>query len=261
VVQAMLSHIETLSAASGTGWIASAASIAGIVAVAVGIVNALRQRRMEERLARLKSDLDTEVHRRRAEIDRELDAEDVLKRYREPLAAAAFDLQSRLYNILELDFMGLWGGSHARADDAVRTTLFRLAQYFGWTEILRRHIQFLSFPEAEETRRVTQLQQQITRCFLTHRPGEALMVWSDEQRAIGERMIVEEHGDVLCMGYAGFRDACDGPFAPWCARLRDELGEPSAQERMREVQHRLCDLVRTLDPGELRYGADQLKHA
>ena len=29
----------------------------------------------------------------------------------------------------------------------MRTTLFRLAQYFGWTEILRRDIQFLSFPE------------------------------------------------------------------------------------------------------------------
>jgi hypothetical protein len=257
----MLSTIQTLSAAADGGWLATAASVAGLVAVVVGIVNALRQRRVEERLTRLKSDLDTEVHRRRAEIDRELVAEDVLKRYREPLAAAAFDLQSRLYNILELDFMGLWGGSHARAEDAIRTTLFRLAQYFGWTEILRRNIQFLSFPEAAETRRVTQLQQQITRSFLTHEPGEALMIWSDEQRAIGERMIVEEHGDVLCMGFAGFRDACDGPFSTWCERLKDEIGEPSAQERMREVQNRLCDLVRTLDPGELRYRADQLKHA
>ena len=261
MAQALLSTIETLTAASDSGWISGVAGVAGIVAVVVGIVNALRQRRVEERLTRLKSDLETEVHRRTAEIDRELVAEDVLKRYREPLAAAAFDLQSRLYNILELDFMGLWGGTHPRANDAVRTTLFRLAQYFGWTEILRRNIQFLSFPEAEETRRVTQLQQQITRCFLTHEPGDALMIWSDEQRAIGERMIVEEHGEVLCMGYASFRDACDGHFEPWCARLTAELGEPSAQARMREVQHRLCELVRALDPDELRYAADQLKHA
>jgi hypothetical protein len=257
----LLRTIETLAAASDSGVISAVAGVVGIVAVVVGIVNALRQRRVEERLARLKSDLESEVHRRTAKIDRELAAEDVLKRYREPLAAAAFDLQSRLYNILELDFVGLWGGTHARADEAVCTTLFRLAQYFGWTEILRRNIQFLSFPEAEETRRVTQLQQQITRCFLTHKLGEALMIWSDEQRAIGERMIVEEHGQVLCMGYASFRDACDGHFAPWCARLTAELNEPSAHARMREVQHSLCELVRALDPGELRYGADQLERA
>jgi hypothetical protein len=31
------------------------------------------------------------------------------------------------------------------------------------------------------------------------------MIWSDERRAIGERMMVEEHGKVLCMGYATFR--------------------------------------------------------
>ncbi|MDP8909325.1 MAG: hypothetical protein M3N47_09480, partial [Chloroflexota bacterium] len=119
----------------------------GAIAVIVSALVALRQARVEERLARLNSDLETEVHRRSALFDRELQAEEVLTRYREPLAAAAFDLQSRLYNILELNFFDKFGGSHPRAEEAIRTTLFRLAQYFGWTEILRRDIQFLSFPE------------------------------------------------------------------------------------------------------------------
>jgi hypothetical protein len=44
---------------------------------------------------------------------------------------------------------------------------------------------------------------------LTDKYGPALMIWSDVQRAIGERMIVEEHGKVLCMGYATFCDHCD----------------------------------------------------
>jgi hypothetical protein len=211
---------------------------------------------MDERLTRLNHELDAEVHRRMALIDRELGAEDVLTRYREPLAAAAFDLQSRLYNILRLDFLGKYGDGHGRAEDALTTTLFRLSQYFGWSEILRRDIQFLSFPEDEETTRVARLQSEVTKCFLTHSYGLALMIWSDEQRAIGERMITEQYGKVLCMGYAAFCDHCDGTFAQWRERLRTELSEGCAQARLRDVQHLLCELVETLDARRVRYTED-----
>ncbi len=241
--------------------LAAASGGVALVAAVLGVVTTLRQSKTDARLAQLHSDLETEVHRRTAMIDRQLAAEDVLTKYRDPLAAAAFDLQSRLYNILELDFLGLWGGTHPRAQDALRTTLFRLAQYFAWTEILRRNIQFLSFPEAASTQHVTRLQAEIAKCFLSHKGGEALMIWSDEQRAIGERMIVVEHEEVICMGYAAFVDACESTFAPWCDRLRAELGEPAAQMRLRAAQHALCELIRALDPGQLRYGDEQLTKA
>src|SRR5205807_1163688 len=143
-------------------------------------------------------------------------------------AAAAFDLQSRLYNILRLNFFGLYGDGSERAEEALRTTLFRLAQYFGWTEILRRDIQFLSFPEDDETRRVAHLQSEIAKRFLTDGYGPALMIWADEQRAMGELMIVEEYGKVLCMGYAKFRAHCEAEFAIWWERLRTELGAEAA---------------------------------
>ena len=102
-----------------------------------------------------------------------------------PLAAAAYDLQSRIYNILRMDFFGKWGNANEHSEDAITSTLFRLAQYFGWTEILRRKIQFLSFPEDEETRKVARLQSDIAHCFLTDSYGLTLMIWSDEQRARG----------------------------------------------------------------------------
>lgn len=210
---------------------------------------------MAERITRLGHDLDAEVNRQAALFDRDLRAEEVLTRYREPLAAAAFDLQSRLYNILRLAFLDKFGGSE-RGEQALRTTLFRLAQYFGWTEILRRDIQFLSFPEDEDTRRIAHLQSEIARGFLRHDYGPALMIWSDEQRALGERMIVEEHGKVLCMGYATFSDRCDDTFAPWRERLSAELAEESAQARLRDVQHLLCELVETLDTRRVRYTQD-----
>ena len=244
----------------------------GIIAATVSVFVAIRQSRADEKLEllkatlgteleKVKSELAVEIHQREALIDRDLRAEDVLARYREPLAAAAFDLQSRLYNLLRLEFLGKFGGAHPRNETALRTTLFRLAQYFGWTEILRRDIQFLSFPEAEETRRVAKLQSDVAKAFLTDDYGHAMMIWADEQRAIGELMIVDEHDRIMSMGYAAFSGRCDGVFKPWLDRLRNELAEPDAQARLRDAQHLLCSLVETLDADRIRYEVDHLERA
>jgi len=211
------------------------------------------QAETERELARLQSELQIEQHRSDALFDRGLHAEDVLATYREPLAAAAFDLQSRIYNILRMDFFDKWANGKARTDAAVESTLFRLAQYFGWSEILRRKIQFLSFPEDEETRKVAGLQADICRCFLTDSYGVGLMLWSDEQRALGEQMIVEENGDVLCMGYARFRKQCEDTFSVHREWLREEIAEAGVNDRLRDAQHLLCDLVETLDSRRVRY--------
>ena len=228
----------------------------GIVATLVSALVAIRQQRQSADLAKLTSDLQVEVDARRLLFERELHAEEVLKRYREPLAAAAFDLQSRLYNILCLGFFATFGGDHERGATAEETTLFRLAQYFGWSEILRRDIQFLSFPEARDTQRVIELQAAIGKRFGTSADHPGLMIWTDEQRAIGERMIVEEHGKVLCMGYARFNEAYPTLLAPWCDRLRAELQSEAGWPRLRDLQHLLCELVETLDARRTRYTED-----
>jgi hypothetical protein len=222
----------------------------GVFAAALSAGVALRQSRMEARLLLLGRQLDSAER-----------AEEVLRRYRQPLAAAAFDLQARLYNILRLDFVERFGGGHPLAEQASRTTLFRIAQYFGWSEILRRDIQFLSFPEEGDTRTVAAIQAQIAERFLDSGPGAGMMIWRDEQRAIGERMIVEEHGKVLCMGYAAFSDCCRERFGPSLERMWAEVEEPAAQARMRAVQHALCDLVRLLDPRGVLYPAGALRRA
>jgi hypothetical protein len=239
--------LRVIAASSTPAWLGFAS---GIFATLIGVALAVRQSRTNGDLERLKRSLEAEAR-----------AEEVLTRYREPLAAAAFDLQSRLYNILELEFFDNFGEPHPRSEEALRTTLFRMAQYFGWTEILRRDIQFLSFPEAEATQRVTELQRKIAKSFLTDDYGEELMIWGDEQRAIGELMIVEEHDKVLCMGYARFRKECSGVFAQWRAQLRDDLIGEASHARMCEVQHLLCDLVETLDDKRVRYSPDDLERA
>ena len=213
---------------------------------------------LQRDLARLNSDLETERHERIALLDRRLNAEEVLARYREPLAAAAFDLQSRCYNIVKLDFFTKFGPGHERSAEALTTTLFRFAQYFGWTELLRREIQFLSFPEAEDTRTVTALQASVRGRLATSSHAEPLMIWADEQRALGERMIVDEHDKVVCMGYARFCDEYDARFEPLCRRMRQEVLDPASAPRLREAQHLLCELVEALDEHAVRYTPDGL---
>jgi hypothetical protein len=242
--------------------------IATLASVGIAVRQSLEARRLarlngalERDLARLNSDLESARHERAALLARQLNAEDVLTRYREPLAAAAFDLQSRCYNIVKLGFFEKFGTDHERFPEAQTTTLFRFAQYFGWTEILRRDIQFLSFPEDEDTRGVARLQSSIARRLASSDAGEPLMVWADEQRAIGERMIVQEHDKVLCMGYARFCEEYDACFASLCRRLLDDLDDPSSAARLRDVQHLLCDLVGTLDKRQMRYTKKDLGRA
>lgn len=225
----------------------------GVLAAIISAIVAVRQRRSDERLAELNADLETAVHERNALLDQRITAEAVLARYSEPLAAAAYDLQSRLFNILSMGFFARHGDGTPRAEEALRTTVFRFAQYLGWTEILRRDVQFLSFPKREETREVAGLQLSIARCLLSDEGGHAMMIWSDQQRAIGEQMIVEEHGKVLCMGYARFTGCCDEVFGDWKERIRIEIVSPEAQPRLRDLQHLLCQLVSRLDPDGLRY--------
>lgn len=58
------------------------------------------------------------------------------------------------------------------------------------------------------------------------------------------------------MGYATFRERCESAFAPWYGRLREELQRDAAHERLRDVQHLLCELVETLDTNRVRYAED-----
>lgn len=249
-----------------TAWVSA---IGGIGATLASAAIAVRQTREARRLAvlngslaaateRLKSDLTSERDERKAMMDRKLNAEDVLARYCEPLAAAAMDLQSRCYNIVNKDFFGKFGSGHDRHEDALVTTLFRFAQYFGWTEILRREIQYLSFPENKDTRRVARLQGEISRRIASSDADEPLMIWADEQRAIGERMITREDGKAFCMGYARFRDDYDACFAALFERTLPDLADRDAHERLRAIQRLLCQLVATLDPQHLRYSEELL---
>jgi hypothetical protein len=63
------------------------------------------------------------------------------------------------------------------------------------------------------------------------------------------------------MGYARFCDSQDDTLRAWRERLRRELPDESALNRLRDGQHHLCELVRALDPNQVRYTDDVLQLA
>jgi hypothetical protein len=198
-------------------------------------------------------------------------------RYVPPLLQAAYDLQSRLYKIVRQDFMRAYapagGEQHAYA---VRSTLWLLAQYLGWVEILRREGQFLDFGSRKKNRQLQGALSKITHELSTDKRSAKCAVFRGEQRAIGELMIRTVHdakeGEPRqkdCLGYAEFVRRLDeapddngsesADFLSWFSRLRGDLQSLATEEsydehdRLIRVQRALVDLVDNLDPDRVRY--------
>lgn len=196
---------------------------------------------------------------------RRREAEAVLAKYQEPLVHAAYELQSRLYNILELEFLQKYyidADDEGQRDYAVRNTVYVVGQYFGWSEILRREIQFLSYSDSNKTRRVADCQRGIVEKFQSdeeHR-GRPFQIWRGEQRAIGELMIDSDATPVQCIGYATFAQNKLPAALPWFKRLEADIEAiaTTPNRRLFELQHVLVDLVRELDQDKIRYPDEEL---
>ena len=57
----------------------------------------------------------------------------------------------------------------------------------------------------------------------------------------------------MSMGYARFRERCADTFLSYREQLVKEIGDPRVNDRLRDAQHLLCDLVETLDSRRVRY--------
>ena len=119
---------------SGELVVAVLSSTVALVSVAISVWSARSTARLQN-----------ELEERRRQATKEELVEEVMSRYREPLLRAAFDLQSRIYNIVGQRFLVryLQRGDPANQEYACRNTMFVVAEYLGWVEILRRGVQFL----------------------------------------------------------------------------------------------------------------------
>jgi hypothetical protein len=191
------------------------------------------------------------------------DAKNVLDNYREPLIAASFDLQARLYNILRLRFVEKYVKAEepGKRDSALESTLYVFAQFFGWREIIHGEVQYLRFSRNRKTREVGQLLRDIEETFLSDGYGSQFMIWRVEQRGIGERMVESVGSEIKCLGYASFIKQ-RSTMEKWLGSLEGDLEnlQDGGRKRLTELQHMLVKLVRKLDDKRKRYPFD-LKEA
>jgi hypothetical protein len=116
------------------------ALISGVVALLSILLSAYFARSN----SKLQVQLNEQLEQRRDRATSQSRLEQLLSRYRDPLLLAAYDLQSRLYNIVVRDFVDLLQkGDQDQQTYAVDSTLFVIAQYLGWVEALRRGVQYL----------------------------------------------------------------------------------------------------------------------
>jgi hypothetical protein len=217
----------------------------------------------------------TVVLTRRAAIrDRRAAAAEVALRYREPLLHAAFNLQTRLYNIASPThrFLGVFlaNGTPAEAEYARLNTVYLVGQYLCWSEILRREGQFIDPVDLRRDRAVMEAMEEVreTLSDSIDLPDPTLRVFRGEQRAIGEILLTKTDNPSErvgprwdCLGYAAFVKALDGKdTARWFTtlledvdRLADDLDQH--RDRLVALQHALLKLINLLDPNGDRVSA------
>jgi hypothetical protein len=134
--------------------------------------------------------------RREKSQERRRSARAELDRYREPLLSAVDELGNRIDNIRKKEFLH-YDLDTERAQSALRSTSFRIAQYFAWTEILFGASGQHRFAADKRTRAVnaklgwvgaTFAKDSLDRKNRGQAASSRLMLWREEQRAIGEQM-------------------------------------------------------------------------
>lgn len=158
-------------------------------------------------------------------------------RYQASLALAAEELSSRIENILDGAFLDAYSRG-PYSDEAVQSTLFRFAQFFGWSEIVRRYTRDPDPRHVQQAQTVLDLQRRVGKTFNTDKYGAGgFMIWREAQRAVGELMITREGDVVDAKGVADFVFELD-KFRPWLSRMEaivatERISDWDAGERRR----------------------------
>lgn len=234
-----------------------------LISAAVALGSALLTALLGTRAARGQLELQAEIDRQQAARRQQEERQDLMNRIRDPVLWAAFDLQSRIFNIVAQRFLEVYllHGSAERRAYAQRNTTFLFGQYLAWVEIVRRSVQFLDLGSKKENREVVDHFSKISSILNSDGfPDSLFCIFRGDQRAIGEIMIDDSAGgDITCIGYAEFcsRMDADPQFAQWLASLPIHIEQLPAAEhphpRLVALQNSLVDLINLLDPESIRF--------
>jgi len=150
----------------------------------------------------------------------------LLAKYRDPLLLAAYDLQSRIYN---LETHG-WEYLGSRGDYLRSHTCFLIGQYFAWVYILRRESQFTCFETESENRELADQLRAIEKAWGSSADNSIWELWRGQQIGIGELLTVEgQSGQLNCMGYVAFMSKWkDTEFRAWFYDIQTDINSVRA---------------------------------
>jgi hypothetical protein len=249
----MLSHVDN--------WIAIASAVISVFgAIVAGVMTTWSNKNSRR--------FEAALQRQEHEQSKAEQAANLLSRYREPLLLSAHSLQSRIFNVIRDDYLPVYlrCGDEEQERYARRFTVYSLAEYLCWVEIIRRDLRFLDLGAEEENREFTRRILAVTNTFSSMEGDEShFRLFRGQQRALGELMMVRTPGSVQheCLTYPEFdrRIDSDEQFGRWFQRLLndvDVIAEASIDrnERLVRTQWALIDLIDFLDPAKVRLGAD-----
>src|SRR5215207_122737 len=224
-----------------------------LLAMVLSVASVILSGYFSVRTARLSHQLDLEAESRRDEQT----ALAAAQRVYEPLAQAAAELQSRIFNIVETGWVPLVKRYESHGDYAVTSTAFLFAHYFGWIEARREAV----LTSSGEGRRDESVQKLVDGVFNTLRrseTGDGFLFFAAEQRAIGELMVnwevMPDTGERLphVDGYAAFVKLfrSDKDFRNWFSPVDTGMAKVSEGDNRRliEIQRALVALIKELDP-------------
>ncbi|MCZ2356639.1 MAG: hypothetical protein LC115_08130 [Bacteroidia bacterium] len=232
--------------------------ITAVIAAVVALISAIVTITGQTRTARLEHELTLQ----RDAQSKETKNNELVAKYRNPILKSAFDLQSRLFGIVQLGFLQIYYyKSPTDKEYATQHTLYVIAEYLGWIEIFRREVQFLDFGDLKTSQQLEKILSNISSTFLTDGFDLTFRLFRGQQQAIGEIMTVKSEinsGKHECMGFSDFVKRLDEPeFQRWFIKLSKDVevlsNEPKGHERRLIIlQHLLIDLIDFLDPECIR---------
>lgn len=209
----------------------------------------------------------------------------VYKKYKDPIILSSIELSSRIIEILNTyptaylnrDVLNSTPSSlrkNTLDDEHFKkykfiSTLYRLCSFFGWLELYRQEITFLSSSNDKVNR-------DLEKCLLALRSvfadghlnsSDDWLQWTDflifreEQRGIGERMIVNNDGTKSVMGYIRFKELVQGYIDSnqndWIGAAIDfltdfKLNKDFRKERLCYLLFHFKNLLKTIDKKQSR---------
>jgi hypothetical protein len=228
-------------------------SVLTILALLFSVASVVVSGLFSVRTQRLSHELDVEREARHEEQS----AIKAAERVYEPLAQAAAELQSRIFNLVETGWIGTQKRYASHGDYAVASTAFLFAHYFGWIEA-RRQAVLSSSGEGSRDLSVQRLIDDVLKTLRRSEYSEGFLFFTTEQRAIGELMLTWETIPETAVripqvaGYAAFvkRYRHDEEFRAWFTSVDTGLDLVSTGDvrRLADIQRALVALIDELDP-------------